>query len=108
MCQGFLRSGRVPEEGEVKNQRTRKHTEQTITFKQRMKMGQEIANQLAPVMTAKQVAAELKISHQAVRKIECLALAKIQLALLELAQKETPLLPKKSVVSTTYNRYTLG
>jgi hypothetical protein len=46
-------------------------------FKANMKLGQSIANQLEPFMSCDAVAEKLGISKQAVRKIECLALAKI-------------------------------
>lgn len=54
-------------------------TQKTEGFRAKMKLGRAIANQLDSVMSGDDVAAHLGISPQAVRKIECLALAKIAL-----------------------------
>lgn len=54
------------------------------SFKQRIKIGRAISEQMEPVMSADEVAAKLGISRQAVQKTEYLALAKVAILLREL------------------------
>jgi hypothetical protein len=59
-------------------------TSKTVAMKDRIKIGQSIANQLEPVNSARDVAKHFGISEQALRKAECLALFKVSAKLKEL------------------------
>jgi DNA-directed RNA polymerase sigma subunit (sigma70/sigma32) len=53
------------------------NVQQTYAFKERMRVGREIADQLDPVMTVEEVAERTGLSKVMVRRIECLALYKL-------------------------------
>ena len=60
--------------------------QKTPGFRDRMKIGAAIADQLPTLARAKDVAAHFGISTQMLRRIECLALWKIQARLVEFYQ----------------------
>ena len=62
-------------------------TQYTLAFKQRLTLGAALSEQLQPQMTLKECAQKIGISWQAVRKCECLALAKVATAIKEHALK---------------------
>lgn len=63
---------------------TRKNkTQDTAVYRDRIKLGQQLSAQLVPLMTLEECADKLGISYQAVRKAECLALAKVAIRLRE-------------------------
>src|SRR5262245_21296624 len=71
----------------------------TFAFKERLRIGAEIAKQLDPLMTREQVAQELGISEPMVRRIECLALYKISVRMKEIrAGEDEPLSQPRSRV----------
>lgn len=53
------------------------NSQQTPGFRDQIKLGQQMANSLTPLRSRADVGAELGISGEMVRRIECLALAKI-------------------------------
>lgn len=68
--------------------KARVNTTATPGFKEQMRIGSEIAEQLDEVKSRADVAAELGISRESVRIIECRALAKIALRMKQLALKD--------------------
>lgn len=53
------------------------NSQKTFAFKERLRIGREIAAQLDPVMSVGEVAKQMGLSKVMVRRIECLALHKI-------------------------------
>lgn len=56
----------------------------SVAMKDRIRIGQNIANQLEPVNSARDVAKHFGMSEQGLRKAECLALFKVSAKLKEL------------------------
>ncbi len=59
----------------------RNPTQKSAAFKERLRIGREIASQLDEHMTVAEVAAETGLSKQYIRRTECLALAKLAILL---------------------------
>lgn len=60
------------------------NSQNTFAFKERMRVGRAIADQLTPVRSVASVAAEMGLSTIMVRRIECLALHKIAVKMKQL------------------------
>lgn len=60
------------------------NSQKTFAFKERMRVGREIAAQLDPVMSVEEVAQRMGLSKVMVRRIECLALHKISVRIKQL------------------------
>lgn len=60
------------------------NSQKTFAFKERMRVGRAIADQLDPVMSVEEVAEKMNLSKVMVRRIECLALHKIAVKMKQL------------------------
>ena len=68
--------------------RTHNNSQKTSGFLDKIRIGAGIANQMPQRMGASECAAAFGISTQMLRRIECLALFKVQARLKELAGQE--------------------
>ena len=62
-------------------------TAKSVALKQRLHEGARIADQMPKLMTLDEVAAKLGLSTKYVRRLECLALYKVQARLKEYANR---------------------
>ena len=72
----------------VKPKLPKVETAKSAAIKADLKIGRAIADQLQPVHSLEEVAAALGVSYQYVRRVECLALAKISRAVKAMARSE--------------------
>lgn len=73
------------------------NTSKTFGFRQKMRIGAQIANQLPKLCTARAAAKQLGISTTALRRAECLALYKVAMRLVNGPTTLIPLPPFRTL-----------